>query len=94
MTDINKVLEERGQNYGDFEQHAYITQSLKEVAQERVDWKDLCPYMQESLDMIFHKIGRILNGNPYYLDSWVDIVGYAQLVVNELERMEKEKDST
>ena len=35
--------------------------------------------------MMQHKIGRILNGDPAYLDSWVDIVGYTQLVVNELE---------
>ena len=40
---------------------------------------------QEALDMIAHKLGRIINGNPYYVDSWVDIVGYAQLIVNELE---------
>ena len=35
--------------------------------------------------MIAHKIGRILNGDPNYADSWVDIAGYAQLVANELE---------
>lgn len=40
---------------------------------------------QEALDMIAHKIGRIINGNPYYTDSWVDIAGYAQLIVDELE---------
>ena len=43
---------------------------------------------QEALDMIAHKIGRIINGNPYYTDSWVDIVGYAQLIVDELEGKE------
>jgi hypothetical protein len=34
--------------------------------------------------MIVHKIGRILNGDPNYDDSWADIAGYAQLVVKEL----------
>jgi len=40
---------------------------------------------QEALAMIAHKIGRIINGNPYYADSWIDIIGYAQLIVDELE---------
>ena len=38
----------------------------------------------ESLEMVQHKIGRIVNGDPTYLDSWVDIVGYTQLVIDEL----------
>ena len=46
---------------------------------------------QEALDMIAHKIGRIINGNPHYKDSWVDIAGYAQLVVDELEARESSK---
>jgi hypothetical protein len=29
---------------------------------------------------------RICNGDPFYVDSWRDIAGYAQLVVNELEK--------
>lgn len=39
---------------------------------------------QESLEMIAHKIGRILNGDPDYSDSWRDIAGYAQLVADRL----------
>ncbi len=35
--------------------------------------------------MIFHKIARIINGDPNYADSWVDIAGYATLVANRLE---------
>ena len=34
--------------------------------------------------MILHKIGRILNGDPNYADSWHDIAGYAKLVEDEL----------
>lgn len=33
--------------------------------------------------MIQHKIGRILNGDPAYADSWHDIAGYATLVEKE-----------
>ena len=35
--------------------------------------------------MICHKIGRILNGDPDYGDSWRDIAGYALLVADRLE---------
>ena len=42
----------------------------------------------EALDMICHKIGRIINGDPDYADSWHDIAGYAQLVADRLTREE------
>jgi len=38
----------------------------------------------EALDMIAHKIGRIVNGDPDYEDSWRDIAGYATLVADRL----------
>jgi hypothetical protein len=34
--------------------------------------------------MIAHKIGRIINGDPDYIDSWDDIAGYAKLVADRL----------
>jgi hypothetical protein len=34
--------------------------------------------------MIQHKIGRILNGDPDYVDNWDDIAGYSQLVAKLL----------
>lgn len=40
---------------------------------------------QEALDMIGHKIARIMNGDPDYADSWRDIAGYATLVADRLE---------
>jgi hypothetical protein len=45
----------------------------------------LNPSQREALDMIQHKIGRILAGNPNHHDHWHDIAGYATLVANELE---------
>ncbi|MGL5934622.1 MAG: DUF6378 domain-containing protein [Cetobacterium sp.] len=84
MADIKQTLDERGARYGEFAKHAVCTQELKAViaAYQR---RPFTPSMQEALDMICHKIGRIANGDPTYADSWVDIAGYAQLVVNELE---------
>ena len=94
MTDsINAILEERGARYGKFDDHARITGILKrEMRQFRrrgeilpMAWDGLAYDQQESLDMIAHKIGRIINGDPNYADSWVDIAGYAKLVADRLQ---------
>lgn len=85
--DIQETLRERGQRYGDFPNNALITQQLKRVMAIYVKRKPvgfLASDQQEALDMIAHKIGRILNGDPDYVDSWHDIAGYAQLVADRL----------
>lgn len=84
---IEQILNERGERYGPFSGHAAITQAYKSLTDSFIsaNSKRLTPSQREALDMIFHKIGRILNGDPNHADSWVDIAGYAQLVANELE---------
>jgi hypothetical protein len=91
-TNVDSVLAERGSRYGDFKTHAEITQTLKAVVASQLIRlnKHLSPSQQESIDMIFHKIGRIINGDPNYIDSWVDIGGYSKLIVDELEQQEKQ----
>lgn len=83
-TPLSAVLDERGKRYGKFEGHAAVTQSLKAVISFHLGKKDLAADQQEALDMICHKIGRIVNGDPNYDDSWVDIAGYATLVADRL----------
>jgi hypothetical protein len=86
-TDINALLAERGRTHGNYVTHALITQDLKRVVTHHVADLDrrLEHDMQETLDMIAHKIGRIIAGNPAEPDHWRDIAGYAQLVANRLE---------
>ena len=86
--ELGKTLEERGKRYGDFMGHATVTMRLKRVAADELGarGKSLADDQQEALDMIFHKIGRIVNGDADYDDSWHDIAGYAQLVVERLRR--------
>jgi hypothetical protein len=80
MTDINEIIKERGNNYGKFQDHASISQQIKNIMWLCDNWDTLDPYHKEALEMIAHKIARILNGNPDYQDSWDDIAGYATLV--------------
>ena len=87
-TTIIEMLEERGTRYGPFAGHARITQGLKQTMRMSPKWLELNDSQLEALEMIAHKIGRILNGDPNYLDSWIDIVGYTQLVIDELNAQE------
>lgn len=91
QTNVNEMLAGRESRYGSFQGHAKIAQGLKAVMHERSGWDGLADDQKESLEMIQHKIARILNGDPNYLDNWVDLVGYAQLVVNRLEKEDNHK---
>ena len=83
---VERILNERGSNYGSFLGLSQVTQRLKAVAHNFAGQnnKTLDPDQAEALDMIFTKIGRILNGDPNHIDSWIDIAGYATLVVDRL----------
>jgi len=91
QSEIKEILEARGSKYGSFDMHALITQSIKIAMKNTKRWNDLNPAQKECLEMVAHKIGRILNGDPYYLDSWVDIIGYTQLVVDDIKLRDKER---
>ena len=78
------LINERGTRYGKFKDGADIMQSLKDTMRDVDGWNNLTASQKEALDMIQHKIGRILNGDQTYDDSWKDIAGYATLIVNEL----------
>jgi len=81
---IEDTLEERGNRYGDFYEHARITQNIKIAMVDSPNWDKISPAMKEALEMIAHKIGRILNGDPNYKDSWHDIIGYTRLIEKDL----------
>ncbi len=89
--DIVATLTERGNRYGKFSGHAQVTQEIKRVMSRHAAAlnKTFTDSQWEALEMIAHKIGRIINGDPDYADSWVDIAGYAKLVADELEGIER-----
>lgn len=81
---INDTLKERGLRYGRFYDHARISQRLKDVGRGVPGWERLDWDQKEAIEMVFHKIARLLNGDCNFVDSWHDIVGYTQLVENRL----------
>ena len=84
MTDIAEILAERSARYGKFADHANISQSLKDCMMLTDGWSRLDDDQKEALEMTCHKIARILNGDPNYKDSWIDIEGYIKLVSDRL----------
>jgi predicted transglutaminase-like cysteine proteinase len=86
-TDVDAILAERGSRYGTFIGHAEVTQDLKRCMAGHLAKrsKALTDDQWEALEMIAHKIGRIINGDPDYADSWADIAGYSKLVSDRLE---------
>lgn len=87
MTDIQQTLNERGKTHGDFKENSRISQEIKATIHGA---RQLSDPQAEALDMIAHKISRILAGNPNEPDHWRDIAGYATLIVNQLQNEQAE----
>ena len=82
--ELDAILNERASTYGAFKDVAEFAQEMKNAIR-MCNSTELDDDQMEALDMIASKIGRILNGNPNYVDSWADIAGYAQLVADRLQ---------
>lgn len=89
---MKNVIVERGTTHGAFAENAELVQTLKYDIKHTLNWDHLEPYQKETLEMIVHKFGRILTGDHKFVDSWRDIAGYTQLVINELEKDEEASD--
>lgn len=85
----NNILNERDSKYESFSNQAKLTQKLKkEFYLYSEPEYTLTPFMQEAIDMIFHEIGCIGNGDPYCINRWLNICTYAKLVINEIKKDE------
>jgi len=85
-TYVDKILDDRHETYGHFIHLAGVSQQLKKVLFHELAArnKDLAPDQIEAIEMILHKIARIVNGDEDHIDSWHDISGYATLVADRL----------
>ncbi len=90
MNAVNDIIKQRAQSHGDYRYVSKMSQDLKHTLKSSSFYNDLEFYMAEALDMISMKQARILAGNARARDHWLDIAGYAMLVVSELERSDRE----
>ena len=91
---IQDTLQERGNRYGDFTDHAKIAQDLQDVMRRSETtsaggatlngWTNLSAVQKQALTVLADKVARILSGDPNYADNWHDIQGYAKLVEERL----------
>lgn len=79
MDGLTATLVERNKTHGEYKSHARITQALKAVIRTGDTYGQCSDHEKETLDMIAHKIGRIVSGDPHFTDHWHDIAGYARL---------------
>lgn len=91
---VTQTLAERGNTHGDFSDNARVSQALKAILRTGPRYEDLTPVQSEALDMIAHKMSRIVAGNPNHSDHWHDIGGYAQLAEERLERIIEQQRET
>lgn len=95
--ELGVMLSQRGERYGPFAGHADITQTLKRCVHGHAGgagWGRMSAAQREAMDMILHKIGRIVNGDPDYDDSWRDIAGYAERVVEAIRDAQQARAGT
>ena len=86
-SNVDKTLDARAEMYGKFKDGAALMQAIKRelAAHASRHNKTFADDQWEALEMIVHKIGRIVNGDPDVTDHWVDIAGYATLIAERLE---------
>jgi hypothetical protein len=83
-SDVDQILGERGNRYGTFESNARTCQLLKNVLHSQEGWYRLSYVQREAVEMMMHKISRLVNGDATYLDTVVDIAGYNQLMLEHM----------
>ncbi len=82
---VEGTITERGSVYGPYSVNSDLCQAIKELFRRRPGYMALNTFERESLDMIFHKVSRIVVGAESgatpasRVDSWHDIAGYAKL---------------
>lgn len=82
--ELEKILAERGSNYGDYGVMSDFAQRLKTVIKSQHKFEYMPPEMKESLELMCTKIARIMVGDHNVIDSWQDIAGYADLIAKRL----------
>jgi hypothetical protein len=81
------LLTTRETTHGDYTENAKISQAIKFIFRSSPGWSKLDSIERESMDLIATKFARILaSGAPLQYEHWIDVKGYAELVVEKCGR--------
>jgi len=90
LTGIDATLAERGSNYGKFENHAKLSQSLQVLFEGHVrrygQPEKYTDSMNEAIQLIIHKLAEIATSDPTNVKSWDSLVYYTTLIYSELKQ--------
>ena len=76
----------RDEQHGGIEAVGQLAQNMKGTLRAGANWHRLTPGEREALDMIAHKIARILSGgDPHDPQHWEDVAGYAHAAMRARE---------
>jgi len=87
-----ELLAERATTHGNFVNTALTIQRMNDLLHTAPNWDEMPAYQKEALEMVVHKIGRILHGDPNFIDTYRDIIGYTKRVIDQLEHTEGATD--
>ena len=79
LQNVERILEERGANYGDLRENWQQTAKMIEM----IVGVDIRPEQFGAI-MIAMKLSRLSNADCQHLDSLLDIIGYAALTIEIL----------
>lgn len=88
---IKAIIDERESTHGDFTNVAAAAQSFKNIIRYSANCNTMPDDVKEALEMITHKISRIISGDYMEKDHWLDIQGYAELILKRIEKVERLK---
>lgn len=78
-----QVSKDRGQKYGNYRELVFMQAEVKAALNKGMGYVKAGPLERETINAIVAKLCRLANGEVTDLDGWVDIAGYANLVVRE-----------
>lgn len=76
------LLTERGKTHGQFSQNAIYGQELRLLFRSSPQWSTMPAVQREALDVVAVKISRILSGQAWFEDHWLDAIGYFKLALD------------
>ncbi len=87
-----KLIKERGAIYGDYKGGAQFRSDMMKLIENR--YRDVHREHMSNIDKIYisdivYKLSRI-TVTPNHLDSWKDISGYAERVIEVIEKEERD----
>ena len=79
------TIPNRDEQHGGLEAVGLLAQNMKGTLRAGANWHRLTPAQREALDMMMHKVARILSGDSQLRDHWLDAAGYPLCIARMME---------